>query len=109
MVDLVRGRRCVVMGASSHRSIGWAIARALHAEGAELFFSCSSERSMAHLDELLKTLPAGDAIPRVQCDVVSDAETAGLFRRVAEHWGGTLDVLVSTAGHARAEELTGSY
>lgn len=105
----MRGRRCLVMGASSHRSIGWGIARALHREGAELFFSYSSERSKGHLDGLLADLPGGERVPRVQCDVGSDEEVAALFARIGEHWDGRMDVLVHTAGHARAEELTGSY
>ena len=109
MGDLVRGRRCLVMGASNHRSLGWAIARALHAEGAELFFSYSSGRSKEHLDDLLSTLPEGDHLPRAQCDVESDAEIAALFQRVSERWAGRLDVVVHTAGHARADELSGSY
>lgn len=97
------------MGASSHRSIGWGIARALHREGGELFFSYSSERSGRHLNELVGSLPDGERIPRVKCDLQSDEEVKELFRRVAEHWGGKLDVLVHTPGHARAEELSGSY
>jgi enoyl-[acyl-carrier protein] reductase I len=109
MADLVRGRRCLVMGASNHRSLGWAIARALHAEGAELFFSYASERSGEHLSDLLAALPNGDRMPRVQCDVERDEQIAALFRRVGEHWGGQLDVVVHTAGHSRAEELSGSY
>ena len=109
MGDLMRGRRCLVMGASSHRSIGWGIARALHREGAALAFSYSSERSKAHLDELVDSLPEAASVPRFQCDVGSDEEIAALFRRIGEHWDGALDVLVHTAGHARAEELSGSY
>ena len=109
MTDLVRGRRCLVMGASNHRSLGWAIARALHAEGAELFFSYASERSGEHLSDLLATLPGGERMPRVRCDVQSDEEVATLLRRVGEHWNGQLDVVVHTAGHSRADELSGSY
>jgi enoyl-[acyl-carrier protein] reductase I len=109
MGDLMRGRRCLVMGASSHRSIGWGIARALHREGAALAFSYSSERSKARLDDLVDTLPDGARVPRFQCDVGSDDEIASLFRRLGEHWDGALDVFVHTAGHARAEELSGSY
>ena len=103
------GKRCVVLGASSHRSIGWGIARALHREGADLFFSYSSERSKAHLDRLVDSLAGGDRFPRERCDVGRDDDVAALFRAVAGHWGGRLDVLVHSVGHARAEELTGSY
>jgi enoyl-[acyl-carrier-protein] reductase (NADH) len=97
------------MGASSHRSIGWGIARALHREGAELFFSYSSERSKTHLDDLLAALPDGGSVPRARCDVGSDADAAALFRRLGEHWGGKLDVLVHSVGHARALEVHVRY
>jgi enoyl-[acyl-carrier protein] reductase I len=106
---LVSGKRCVVIGASSHRSIGWGIARALHREGADLFFSYSSDRSKTHLDALVDSLAGGERFPRARCDVARDEDVAALFRRVAEHWDGKLDVLVHSAGHARAEELSGSY
>ena len=109
MTGLVAGKRCVILGASSHRSIGWGIARALHSGGADHFFSYSSDRSKTHLDELVNSLPNGERIPRVKCDVQSDAEIAELFERVAEHWRGKLDVLVHSIGHARADELSGSY
>jgi enoyl-[acyl-carrier protein] reductase I len=107
--SLLAGKRCLILGASSHRSIGWGIARALHDHGAGLFFGYSSERSKGHLDDLIATLPGGERFPRVQCNVESDGEIAALFRRVSEHWDGALDVLVHSVGHARAEELTGSY
>lgn len=97
------------MGASSHRSIGWAVARALHREGSQLFFSYSSQRSREHLDDLLASLPDGAGLPRAQCDVGNDEEIAALFQRVGEQWDGALDVVVHTAGNSRPEELTGSY
>lgn len=109
MSGLLTGKRCVVIGASSHRSIGWGIAQALHREGADLYFSYSSDRSRIHLDPLVDTLAGGSHVPRQRCDVGSDGDIADLFQRVAEHWDGKLDVLVHSVGHARAEELTGSY
>ncbi len=102
-------KRCVVLGASSRRSIGWGIAQALHREGADLFFSYSSDRSKAHLDPLVDSLEGGAGFPRVRCDVASDEDVASFFRAVADHYGGELDVLVHSIGHARADELTGSY
>jgi len=109
MAGLVAGKRCVVLGASSHRSIGWGIARALHREGADLFFSYSSDRSKTHLDPLVDSLAGGARFPRVRCDLGRDEEVAAFFHAVSEHWGGQLDVLVHSVGHAQAEELTGSY
>lgn len=109
MSGLLTGKRCVVIGASSHRSIGWGIAQALHREGADLFFSYSSARSRVHLDPLADSLAGGSRFPRQRCDVGSDGDIAVLFQRVAQHWEGNLDVLVHSVGHARAEELTGSY
>jgi enoyl-[acyl-carrier protein] reductase I len=41
--------------------------------------------------------------------VASDEDVASFFRAVADHYGGELDVLVHSIGHARADELTGSY
>jgi len=109
MTGLVANKRCLILGASSHRSIGWGIARALHREGADLFFSCSSDRSKTHLDDLVNSLPDGHRFPRVKCDVQSDEEIAALFHQVADRWDGALDVLVHSIGHARADELAGSY
>jgi enoyl-[acyl-carrier protein] reductase I len=106
---LLAGKRCVILGASSHRSIGWGITRALHAHGADLFFGYSSERSKPHLDDLVQTLPGGERFPRVRCNLKRDEDIAALFQRVSQHWDGALDVLVHSVGHARAQELTGSY
>jgi enoyl-[acyl-carrier protein] reductase I len=109
VAGLTKGKRCVIVGASSHRSIGWGIARALHREGADLFFSYSSDRSKPHLDALVDSLSGGRTYPRVRCDVANDEDVAALFRRARDHWGGQFDVLVHSVGRARAEELSGSY
>ncbi|WP_372604304.1 SDR family oxidoreductase, partial [Actibacterium sp.] len=39
MAELMTGKRGLVMGVANDRSIAWGIAKALHAEGAELAFS----------------------------------------------------------------------
>jgi enoyl-[acyl-carrier protein] reductase I len=43
MTDLMKGKRGLVMGVANERSIAWGIAKAMHAEGAELAFSYQGE------------------------------------------------------------------
>jgi enoyl-[acyl-carrier protein] reductase I len=109
MRGLLAGKKCLVLGVANRWSIAWGVAQAFHEEGADLFFTYSRERSGQNLAALLDAWPGGPGIPRQRCDVGDDDQIAGLFRRVAEHWAGRLDVLVHSIAHSRPEDLAGRY
>jgi enoyl-[acyl-carrier protein] reductase I len=100
------GKIGLMMGVANDRSIGWAIARALYAEGAELAFthlpSPSNERRVRTLVD-----PHGPKVV-VPCDVQKDADIARLFDEIHNVYG-RLDFLVHSIAFAPPQELRRPY
>lgn len=98
------GKTALIFGVSNDRSIGWGIAKALHAEGAKLAFSYAmpmEKRIMPLAEEL--------AVEFVEpCDVTSDAELDAVFTKAEERLG-TIDILVHAIAFANREDLQGRF
>ncbi len=88
MFDLT-GKKALVTGATG--GIGGAIARALHAAGAQVALSGTRQEA---LDALSAELPGSVALA---CNLSDPVETDGLIGRAEEALGG-LDILVANAG-----------
>lgn len=102
---LMAGKRGLIMGVANNRSIGWGIAKALHAQGAELAFSYQGEALKRRVDPLAAEL-GSDVV--VECDVTDDAAMDKTFATLKEKWG-KLDFLVHAIGFSNKEELEGRY
>ncbi len=100
------GKRGLVLGVANKRSIAWAIAQRLAAEGAELAFTFQGER----IESTVRELAGSVSSPLVTaCDVRSDDEVARVFDQVASTFGGGLDLLVHSVAFAAAEDLEGRF
>jgi enoyl-[acyl-carrier protein] reductase I len=105
---LLEGKRALVTGVANKRSIAWGIASAFGREGAELAFAYQGERLKENVLELARSLPDGERIPVLPCDVSRDEDIRSLFQEVERRWG-RLDVLVHSIGYAPVEELKGRF
>ena len=106
MAGAFAGRRGLVLGVANKRSIAWAIARRLAAEGAELAFTFQGERIEQNVRELAGSVDS----PLVsECDVRSDDDVTRVLREVGEAFDGRLDVLVHSVAFAAAEDLEGRF
>ena len=99
------GKRGLIMGVANNRSIAWGIAKALHAQGAEIAFSYQGEALKRRVDPLAAEL-GSDVV--VECDVTDDAAMDQTFATLKEKWG-KLDFLVHAIGFSNKEELEGRY
>jgi len=98
------GKRALVLGVANRRSIAWAIAQRLAAEGAAVAFTYQGERIESGVRELAATVES----PLVTaCDVCSDADLARVFAELAEVFAGGLDLLVHSVAFAHTEDLEG--
>ncbi|EQD71836.1 short-chain dehydrogenase/reductase SDR [mine drainage metagenome] len=104
-VGFLEGKRCLIAGVASERSLAWGIAQAMHRQGAELAFSYQGERFAERMRELAARLGSTHVFP---CDVSSDSEIDGLFRDLGRSWNG-LDVIVHSVAFAPREALEGRY
>ena len=93
---LLDGKRILVTGLLSNRSIAWGIAKAAKREGAELAFTYQNERFKDRVAEMAAELGSRLVYP---CDVASDDEIARLFQALSKDWDG-LDGLVHAIAFA---------
>jgi len=100
------GKRGLVLGVANRRSIAWAIAQRLAAEGAQLAFTFQGER----IEQGVRDLAATVESPLVTaCDVRSDEDIARVFDEVGAQFDGGLDLLVHSVAFAAAEDLEGRF
>lgn len=97
---MLTGKKGVICGIRSQRTIGWAIAKAVKAAGAEVCLSYRGEREEAKAQQMAEELGAL-ALP---CDVASDEEIEALFARLGEVWG-SLDFIVHSIAFAPNEDM----
>jgi enoyl-[acyl-carrier protein] reductase I len=103
---LFEGKRGVVFGVASRRSIGWSIAQRLAEEGASLAFTYQGERLAEPVRSLAETVGA----PLVtECDVRSDAHIERVFAEVGDAFEGSLDLVVHSVAFADAADLEGRF
>ncbi|NEW08083.1 enoyl-ACP reductase FabI [Paenibacillus sp. SYP-B3998] len=105
MNQLLTGKNIVVMGVANDRSIAWAIAQSLAAQGANLVFTYENERVEERVRKLADTLPGSTLMP---CNVTVDAEIDTLASTLKEQLG-VVHGLVHSIAFARTEELEGLY
>lgn len=107
---LLQGKRFVVTGIASKLSIAWAIAEALHREGASLIFTYPNDKIKKRVDMAVETFGA-DLV--LECDVASDESINACFDAVRAHWGtgedAGIDGVVHAIGFAPADQLDGDF
>src|SRR5215216_1679566 len=106
MAGRFEGKRGLVLGVANRRSIAWAIAQRLAAEGAQLAFTFQGERIEKNVRELAES--AGSPLV-TSCDVRADEDLARVFDEVGETFGGELDLVVHSVAFAAAEDLEGRF
>jgi len=104
-MSMLAGKKILVTGLLSNRSIAYGIARACQREGATLAFTYVN----ADLKDRVVRL-AGDfgSVPVLPCDVTDDDQIAALFDTLAREWGG-LDGLLHSIAFAPREALAGDF
>ena len=106
-MGFLQGRRILVTGMLSNRSIAYGIARACAREGAELAFTYQGEGVRDRVVDLAGEF--GDAAGRVYpCDVADDAQIEALFAKLRQSWA-HLDGLVHAIAFAPREALKGPF
>ena len=100
------GKQALVLGVANRRSIAWAIAERLAAEGAQLAFTYQGERIEKSVRDLAATV---DTKLVTECDVRSDDDLDRVFAETSEAFGGGLDLLVHSVAFAAAEDLEGRF
>ena len=104
-MGFLEGKRALIVGVASNRSIAWGIAEAMHEQGAELAFTYQNDKLLSRVQKIADQTGSGIVIP---CDVASDEEIDHVFVELARHWE-HFDILVHSVGFAPRDQLAGDY
>ena len=78
-MGFLQGKRALIVGVASKRSIAWGIAKAMHREGAELAFTYQTEKLKSRVEQVAEECQSDIIIP---CDVAVPAFMILPFTRV---------------------------
>ena len=99
------GKRILITGLLSNRSIAYGIAKACHCEGAELAFTYVGERFKDRITEFAKEFNSSLIF---DCDVGSDQQIRALFEDLGKAWP-QFDGFVHSIGFAPREAIAGDF
>ena len=106
-MGFLAGKRALIVGLASNRSIAWGVAKAMQREGAELAFTYQNEKLRSRVESIAAECGSQLIMP---CDVADDAEIEGVFGTLAEHWtawtSSFIRLPMRRAKHWRAAILT---
>ena len=104
-MGFLAGKKFLITGVLSNRSIAYGIAKACHEQGAELAFSYVGERFKDRITEFAAEF---DSNLVFECDVGDDAQINKLFADLAQHWP-QFDGFVHSIGFAPREAIAGNF
>jgi len=104
-MGMLDGKRILIIGVASKRSIAWGIAQSMHREGATLAFTYQNDRLK---DRVIDMATECDSTITLPCDVGEDEQIDALFASLKSEWG-TFDGFVHAVAFAPREALDGDY
>ncbi|MEZ0288030.1 MAG: enoyl-ACP reductase [Methylophilus sp.] len=99
------GKKILIAGLLSNRSIAYGIAAAMKRQGAELAFTYQVDKHENRVRDLAADFESTVVLP---CDVAEDAQIDNLFVELAKVWDG-LDGLVHSIAFVPKVALAGDY
>jgi enoyl-[acyl-carrier protein] reductase I len=99
------GRRGLIMGVANDHSIAWAIAEAVHRQGAMLAFTHQGAAFARRVEPLAESV---GATLIMACDVSDAASLDEVFNKIGAAWGG-LDFVLHAIAYSDKTELRGRY
>ncbi len=99
------GKRALLVGLATERSIAYGIAQAMRREGAEFAFTYQNDRLKDRVIAMAGELGSSITMPM---DVASDSEISAAFAELQRHWD-SLDIIVHSVAFAPREALAGGF
>lgn len=104
-MGFMQGKRVLIVGLASNRSIAWGIAQAMHRESAQLAFTYQNDKLRERVEKMAAEC---DSDLTAECDVTSDQQIEAVFATLGKQWDG-LDGIVHSVAFAPREALEGEY
>jgi len=104
-MGFLQGKRALITGIASERSIASGIAEAMHAQGAELAFTYQTDKLRSRVEKAATAYGSDIVLP---LDVAEDASIANCFEQLGQRWDG-FDILVHAIAYAPREAIAGQF
>jgi enoyl-[acyl-carrier protein] reductase I len=104
-MGFLTGKKLLITGVLSNRSIAYGIAKACHQQGAELAFSYVGERFKDRITDFAAEF---DSKLIFDCDVGDDAQIDAMFAELSKTWP-QFDGFVHSIGFAPREAIAGNF
>ncbi|MCX7115872.1 MAG: enoyl-ACP reductase [Gammaproteobacteria bacterium] len=104
-MGFLTGKKALIVGLASQRSIAYGIAEAMHEQGAELAFTYQNERLQLRVEEMAAHFGSKWTFP---CEVSRDEDIQNVFSLLGEEWD-SLDILVHSVAYAPADQIGGDF
>jgi enoyl-[acyl-carrier protein] reductase I len=105
-MGFLQGKRALVTGIASQRSIATGIAEAMHREGAELALTYQNDKLKPRVDAAAAEYGSDIVLP---LDVADDAQIEACFAKLGERWSEGFDILVHAIAFAPREAIAGQF
>jgi enoyl-[acyl-carrier protein] reductase I len=106
-MGFLSGKKYLIVGVASDRSIATGIAEAMHREGAELAFTYQNDKLRSRVLKAAQEYGSNEDLI-FPCDVASDEQIDAVFAELGKRWDG-LDGIIHAVGFAPSYELDGNY
>ena len=104
-MGFLKGKKALIVGLASNRSIAYGIAKAFHEQGAELAFTYQNDKLKERVETMAADFNSKLIFP---CDVSSDTEIQAVFDNLGKHWS-QLDTVIHSVAFAPADQISGDY
>lgn len=105
-MGFLQGKRALITGIASERSIASGIAEAMHREGAELAFTYQNDKLKSRVEKAAAEHGSDIVLP---LDVADDAQIADCFAQLGQRWPDGFDILVHAIAYAPREAIAGQF
>jgi len=104
-MNLLKGKKGLIMGVANDRSIAWGIAKKLSENGAELAFTYLGDALKKRVVPLAESLKSNFTL---SCDVEKKDDVVKTFEEIKKKWK-NLDFVVHAIAFSDRSELSGEY
>lgn len=104
-MGFLQGKKALIIGLASQRSIAYGIAQAFYEQGAELAFTYQNEKLKERVEKMALEFNSKLVFP---CDVAHDTEIETLFQSLQKEWT-QLDCLIHSVAFAPADQIGGDF
>ncbi|MDP1601930.1 MAG: enoyl-ACP reductase [Legionella sp.] len=104
-MGFLSGKKALIVGLASTRSIAYGIAKAFHEQGAELAFTYQNEKLKSRVEDMAADFNSTLTFP---CDVASDKEIQAVMEQLGSHWQ-KLDIVIHSVAFAPADQISGDF